>query len=276
MPQDQNSGGFYLALFKKNVDYVVEEVIDEKFEEDASVDNLDNLEDETENGNEINEITEEKPKEVSFKKPINPFSEPKLKLEKPNKYQTNSESKFIPLPTEIWMDLKTEFGFSDSFPSHLLYVPSEKYKAIYMVTPKIAEYLKNDYKSALKMVIFGTVMFQKSRAEAETPNNYRISQSGIHFLKPFMTKNVIHISFEELKFFLTCNGSVSHENISNEKSIDANKFLSLKRNSYCLVYKPSEANSDEELFMVSKMADSIVVMVPKEDVAGFKIKYNVK
>ena len=195
---------------------------------------------------------------------------------KTNTYQTNSETSFIPLPESFWVALKAEFGIDDSFPKEQLYVASERYKAIYYVTPKVAEYFKNDTRSALKLIIYGTVLFTKSRAEANTPNSYRISQNGVRYLRPHMTKNLITVSFEELKFFIQCNGSVSNETLLTTKLFEGERFTKLTKNSYCLVYKNDEPTADEELFMVSKMEHSIVIMVPKEDIAGFKIKYKIE
>lgn len=248
MPEDQNSGGFYLALLKKNGDLVIEENSNEMENEEIEKTLA-----------EQNEETENEPKK-----------------DKKSSYQVSDDVKCIPLPGNIWDDLKNEFGISDDFPKHLLFVPSEKYKAIYLITPQVANYLKNDTKSALKLIIFGSVMFQKTRNDSHSPNSYRISQSGIRFLRPFMNKNVVSVSLDEFKFFISCNGSVSSEGMKNEKSICGDKFIGLQKNSYCLSYQPSEEGSDEELFMVSKMPDSICIMVPKEDVAGYKIKYSIE
>ena len=263
MPQDQNSGGFYLALFRKseseNLKQEIETVEDIKEESEEANDELNELLG-------VEEIGESK---------IN-VKESEVKQKKKNNYHTNSETSFIPLPESLWLDLKAEFGINDQFPKHLLYVASERYKAIYYVTPKVANYFKNDTRSSLKLIIYGTVLFSKSRIEANTPNSYRISQSGIRYLKPHMTKNLISIDFEELKFFLRCNGSVSNEDLLKENSISGERFTKLSKNSYCLVYKNDAENFEEELFMVSKMEHSIVIMVPKEDIAGFKIKYKIE
>lgn len=282
MPQDQNSGGFYLALFRKNGDFDLPEVEDPVKDSSEEFEVIDEPLDEEISELPSGQIEVEPELELEQNKQIiktikNAFTEaiPKKK-EKINSYQTRQEAAFIPLPVEIWADLKKEFEIDDKFPSNLLYVQSDKCKAIYLVTQKIADYLKNDAKSAIKMIIYGTVLFQRSRAEANTPNNYRISQSGIQFLRPFMHKNIINVTFEELSYFVRCKGSVSCEEMLNEKSIDAIKFTKLPKNSYCLVYKSSGDSDDEELFMVSKMEHSICIMVPKEDVAGCKIKYSIE
>lgn len=272
MPQDQNSGGFYLALFRKGLAEVPVNLDVEPTKQEIEEAELEAAKIE-EGGDEV--LQEEKqvlPKEaISEPKNTNSQTQNSGKKDKKNSYQTTTDARYLPVPDHIWNEIKQDFGISDAFPRDLLCVGSEKNKTIYLLTPCVANYLKNDPKPSLKSVIFGTPVFQKSRAEANTPNSYRISQGGIRFVRPFMTKNLIHVSKEELSYFINCNGSVSNDEMFKQHSIDAKKFLSLPKNSYCLIYKP-EGQPDEELFMVSKMEHSVVVMAPKEDVLGFKIK----
>lgn len=272
MPQDQNSGGFYLALFRKGLADVPVNLDVEPTKQEIEEAELEAAKVE-EGGQE--ELQEEKPVSpqvtVSETQTANQQAPNTTKKDKKNSYQTTTDARYLPVPDPIWNEIKHDFGISDAFPRDLLCVGSEKNKTIYLLTPRVAHYLKNDPKPSLKAVIFGTPIFQKSRAEANTPNSYRISQGGIRFVRPFMTKNTIPVSKEELLFFLNCKGSVSNDEMLKEHSIDGKMFVSLPKNSYCLVYRP-EGQPDEELFMVSKMEHSVVVMAPKEDVHGFKIK----
>lgn len=255
MPEDQNSGGFYLALLRKKESAKEtvcseEEIAEEEIDEEVR---------------KLLDIGEEK--QVTTNGHVG-NSKPKK-----NSYQTSSETGFLPLPEPVWLEIKKDFGITDDFKKELLFVASEKCKNVHIVSPKIAEYFRNDTRSALKFINYGTVLFAKTRVEANTPNCYRISQSGIRYLRPFMKNNVISIDFDEFKYFLCCKCSVSHDDLFNTKEIDGTKFTKLSKNSYCLVYKGQSEESEEELLMISKMEHSIVVMVPKEDIAGFRIKY---
>lgn len=267
MPQDQNSGGFYLSLFRK-----APIATEAPLEIEPTKQEIEEAEKEALALEDGEELQEDKPKiEAPVSAPANANAHPKK--EKKNSYQVKSDTKFLPLPEVLWEEIKSDFGISAGFPRHLLHVGSEKNKTIYLVTEQVANYLKNDSKEAIKLIIFGTPIFQKSRAEANTPNSYRISQGGIRFVYPYMTKNVIKVTFDELKFFLNSPGSVSNDDLLKEPTIDGKKFADLPKNSYCLVYNSGNPGDDDELFMVSKMERSVATMVPKEDVAGLKIKF---
>lgn len=279
MPEDQNTGGFYIALIRKNKPTkfpVIEEAIDI--------------------AEPVNETNEEPIKEIEMETPADVLG---LKRDEPNEVPTDvletplqgdDEEKapkkgafrlihekdlvrYEPIPIDIWETIRGLYGISTEFPTHLLTVPNVISKKIYVVSESIADVLRNDTKKALNTVYFGTSVFVKNKMPTESPDPYRLSHDGIRYIYPFMTKNVVQITKKEFGYLVKKGQTIFHEELKENLPETCEKFFNLNGGSYCLVWK-EEGMEQEELVTIAKMKNSIVVMVPREDINGLRIKYD--
>jgi multisite-specific tRNA:(cytosine-C5)-methyltransferase len=70
----------------------------------------------------------------------------------------------------------------------------------------LREYLAADHREQLKVVAAGVKIFErqehKDPATGPPPCDYRLTQDGLHMMLPFVTKQIVHPTLEELKLIL--------------------------------------------------------------------------
>ena len=79
-------------------------------------------------------------------------------------------------------------------------------KRLYMLSDGLREYLAADHREQLKVVAAGVKIFErqehKDPATGPPPCDYRLTQDGLHMMLPFVTKQIVHPTLEELKLIL--------------------------------------------------------------------------
>jgi len=286
MPEDQNTGGFYVALIRKNKPTkfpIIEEPIDV-----AENENETNEEEIRETEEEIKEVEQDIPADVLGLKRNEPSEVPSDVIEpafqggdeekapKKGTFRLIHEKELVryePIPKDIWATIRELYGIGEAFPTHLLTVPSIIGKKIYVVSESIADVLRNDTKKALNTVYFGTSVFVKNKMPTESPDPYRLSHDGIRYIYPFMTKKVVPITKKEFSYLVKKGQTIFHEELKENLPDTYEKFFNLSGGSYCLVWQ-EDGMEQEELVTIAKMTNSIVVMVPREDINGLRIKYD--
>jgi len=103
---------------------------------------------------------------------------------------------------EALKQLKTEFGIKDDFPISQLFSRSEKSPIMYFVSPGVKELFVNDKQDRLLVINMGIKMFIKHHVtDSKCP--YRLSQEGMPWLFPYITKRIITITEKDFDILLT-------------------------------------------------------------------------
>jgi len=152
-PHDQNTGGFFIGLFKKRSG-IVREVVVEGDVEDVPVENP------------------EKPKK---KRKI-------LDVEQPL---------YVPLEShEDKENIASVFGI-EAHPMELLLTPLTKnFKNLFFVSPEAKEFLDKEETKKLKILNVGVCAFTKNKhGPSKAVSKYRPHQNALPFISKFITKN---------------------------------------------------------------------------------------
>ena len=258
MPHDNNSGGFYLAVFrkKKYVHFWNDEAKEKNEQDNDSKDAM----------------VEEKPESEFIKEekePENKEAEEKIEFKQSTHKLCKSKDLAVTNDVEpsVIEVIKKEYGLLDNFPSHLLIVTAEPSKKIQMISQKIKNTLKTDTKKNLKYIYLGTTVFVRNKSGNDF---WRLSQNGIHLIKPFMTKNKVEIDKNLFLFIIRNNQSFKFDDIKDDVAEWKDKLQALDEGSYCLIYKNG---TEEEYLIINRMKFSIGIMVAKEDLEGLRVKY---
>lgn len=299
-PQDQNSGGFYIALLKKHTDspslhfpvgeYQPKIKNHTKVETDQTqqIDQPNNVEAEvkeieevtpTEETELVQEVKDEKVEKEETE--VIAIEESEELKEKPD--QANKKPKFLGkaeqvsferLPKDIALKLAEEYGLSEDFPLHLLAKQSESGSKVYFLNQNLTSMLDSDIKKALIKVFFGTAVFSKALRDDKT-EFLRICHQGVHIIEPFMTKNKFMVSLEDLIWILKQGSHCNFPNLRERLPGVAEQLEKGRSGSYLLVHEHPEKKW-REIITVQKMKASIAIMVPKEDIEGLKLKYSIE
>ena len=242
MPHDNNSGGFYVALIKKNAHVqLATEQPEHKSKEEVTEENkiIEKVEAEVEPG--FKQATHKLAKEQDLAV-VNTIEQP------------------------IIDNLKKEYGLTDDFPFDQLIMSSNPSKRIQLISKNLKKLIDSDVKKLINYVYLGTSVFVRNKTGEDF---WRLSQNGIHLVKPYMTKKIVDINVEFFKYLIQIPQSLPFNNFEKRFEAERKTLEALENGCYCFCYKEYE----EELLSVIKMPYSIVLMVSKEDVAGLKMKY---
>lgn len=191
--------------------------------------------------------------------------------------------------------IKNYYGLREDFPFHQLATHSDKTKKINFISQGAYNYLKNDMKHQVKVITAGVKLFNLTRnnLKDERDCKYRLSQDGIAYALPYMTKRIFTCGEKFFKHLLT-EGVVMFENIPkiNEANGEVNDLYNQLKSSYqgCVVLMYSKVNLTEKDFedqakvkencievlccFLSKAAVSS--QISKEFMHMFSIKYNLQ
>lgn len=79
-------------------------------------------------------------------------------------------------------------------------------KRIYALTDGLREYLAADHKEQLKVIAAGLKVFERQEHKEATAGggqcDFRLVQDGLHVMLPFVTKQIIHPTLDELRLIL--------------------------------------------------------------------------
>ena len=105
----------------------------------------------------------------------------------------------------------------------------------------------------------------------------RLAQNSVKYLLPFLGKRKLDIT-ESQFLYLIAKIQVVYFKEMREDGVHkefVEKIENLEKGSYCFVYSLQDLQGEfnKEPIMVSLMTNSLVIMVPKEDLEGLRLKY---
>ncbi|KAL2635588.1 hypothetical protein R1flu_007067 [Riccia fluitans] len=250
LPHDQNSGGFFIAVFQKvapfkvhpkvkeqknekrqrnqfkeesagtkdePADSVKEVFVNSKYAASGTVKDIE-MEDQKEAGG-TDEVMEAATEEVEE---LNGRSEKASGESRERRFQQQGKWKGVDpvlfLEDEhVIQSLITYYGIKDSFPlrGHLVTRSEDvtRLKRIYYVSTSASEVIKLNFRAGqhLKMSSAGLKIFERQTAK-ETIEHcaFRIASEGLPVLLPHMTKQIVHITKADFKLMLTANAVPFH------------------------------------------------------------------
>jgi len=254
MPHDQNTGGFFVALFKKNSNvlftnppvskptpFKAKEMEEKAIEEGSKI-----VEE---------EIVQEK----------GTYQGDGIIMNQKNNYISFADNQ-----KEDWEKIVEYFGITSNFPSDQLFIHDKGERTVIFVNKTIADFLSYDTKQEVNRVNLGIRLFEKSRMKTVTDVNYRLTQSGIETLFPFITKRRFEVTQEELMFM------ANHQNFTfdtiEEKHVNVKKIKEEIPLGFFVCRCEIEKGVFEYL-VGQKMKASLVILADKEHIDGMRIKY---
>lgn len=256
MPHDQNTGGFFVALFKKNsnVQFTGPNTNEHKNEEaePEMIEEVLDLDQEE-------EMVEEKDANQVFHG------------EGVTKDLKNNYISFTKSHPEDWEMLTKYYGF-ENFPEDHLFIHENGERTVSIVNNAVKNILNFDReKKEINQVNLGIKAFEKSKTKDHyDETKYRLTQTATEMLWPFMTKRKFEITQEELLF---------QANFKNAKLDDVDKkYINLRKVidevQYGFFVVRCEISKGVYEFMAGqRMKHSLVVLADKDHVEGMKIKY---
>ncbi|XP_067130671.1 RNA cytosine-C(5)-methyltransferase NSUN2 [Centruroides vittatus] len=182
LPHHQNTGGFFIAVFKKVKEFLpwesqIKEIVSHK-----------------------NNDIEEKLSDVIETKDESDKSPPRKK----KKIWGYKEDPYIFFKDEgiIWPNIR-DFYKLDSFPYKQLLsrCAGERKKNLYFVSEAAKNIVQNNI-DFVKIINTGVRVFCRSDNK-DAKCNFRLSQEGVPIILPFMEGRILHISLEDLILLLT-------------------------------------------------------------------------
>ena len=242
LPHDNNSGGFYFALIKKN-GYV-------HFWEDKAEANV--------------------PKPNTIENPERAVKFEDIKEKRPKSTYRLAKTKDLAViktvAPDIIEELRDQYGLNDSFPFDQLITIAEQGKRLQLISKRIKGFIDANTKNLINFVNVGTSVFVRNKSGGDF---WRLSQDGIRLVRPYMSKNIIQISKEFFLYLIGHPQSLPFSGFSDNFAKEKQEMEKLDIGCYCFCYRDSE----EELLCVVKMKQSLVMFVSKEDIEGLKMKY---
>ncbi len=288
LPHDQNTGGFYIALFKKLKPIVLLKAAGVKEKTMIS-----------EEKNEKIEVNEENEMKIEESLTANPLDLMAFKLiEKLNKEEAIGEAQenteigpkgkkaasFQPAKKSakiLWKTLENEeyewireyYGISSDFPKdQLIYLVESGPKKILLISEGIRKILEYDSKQVLNKVNLGSKAFARNK-EGFSKNfcRYRICQDSIGALFPFISKRKLACSLEDFKFILS-KKNFRHEEVPNENLRKCLKEI--PEGSFVLYMEGKKGDKmPMDILVCQNFTKTVSIMCSKELYGSFYIKY---
>lgn len=152
-----------------------------------------------------------------------------------------------------------------------LYVSTDGYNRVFLVSDGIKEFLKIDIKHSLKRINLGIKAFQKCRNKQNGDKIvYRISQEGLHALFPLFSKRKLRIS-QATFLYLTFNTNIKLESLPSDNA-ELRSIASDTSLGYHILYVEHDGIVLEMCTML-KFTSSIYFMASDDMITGLRIKY---
>eukprot|EP00826_Nyctotherus_ovalis_P049280 TRINITY_DN5937_c0_g1_i9.p1 TRINITY_DN5937_c0_g1~~TRINITY_DN5937_c0_g1_i9.p1 ORF type:complete len:720 (-),score=207.82 TRINITY_DN5937_c0_g1_i9:108-2267(-) len=243
LPHDQNTNGFFMAIFKKH---------DELSESKKPV-----------------EAPEQKQAQATIKPTVNTEEQEVPKLIKAGQFTRidpkDPESEYI----------QVFFGL-ESFPMHLLYAINGNMKTVILVTEAVNEFLelvaKQHSKDKINITNMGVKCFERCKSKYQgSACLFRILQGAAKYLLPYMAKRTVKCSLELFKLLLE-KASVQLESILEEDTREAIKKLDI--GCFLLYVEVEDSNGVmvKEPIVVHKADKHINILANKQDIISLKIQ----
>lgn len=171
-------------------------------------------------------------------------------------------------------ELRVEYGLGEDFPMHLVVKPAAQSRRLYLVSQGVYDLLRLDARNSLAKVGFGTTVFARAKRD-DGEEFFRLSHSGARLLVPHLASNKHPIDRSLFLWLLALAGPTGFVALAAQSPELAARLQAARSSSHLLVYLDA-AGGFEELLTIFKLQHSVAMMVPREDLAGLRLKYKVE
>ena len=247
LPQDMNTGGFFVALLKKvkplskgaaermvmlakesrgaveaeahlMKDGLVEKKEEEEDEEKKSCDNDVSIP-ESPATEEVALISmdNKSANDTDKSNAANQQRAPKGKYNKDKKNNDLGMEDFIPIDPTVWPPIVEEFGLSSTFPKDQFMIrASGEAKILYFITKSIKnELIDIGLQNRVTVINSGLKGFERCSIQTKDAKiHYRLAQEGVHYIVPHMTKRIFVVSMDDFHCCLKTGGYIPFDNFS--------------------------------------------------------------
>ncbi|CAJ1956580.1 unnamed protein product [Cylindrotheca closterium] len=294
LPQDMNTGGFFVALLKKvapmssrarKAFQQLENDLEEKTELPEREDGPKPKRAKVEQVAVANENDAKDCQEVSATSDCNqpPLNSENRSSATPgnvkkhylsdkdgNKHPSLGRDDFIPLSKEIFEPLKEYYGLSsDSFDANqYMGRACGDSKVLYFITKTIRKLIDDGLQTRLTVVTSGVKGFVRNNKECDV--GFRVSQEGVHFVAPHMTKRKVGVDLEDFEKCLQTE-TILLETFSDEF---ASEVRSLSMGSFVVYLNGFEDDYIKKFVVVMWRCrgDAVNCLVNKAELNGMKSK----
>ncbi|DAZ94792.1 TPA: hypothetical protein N0F65_002405, partial [Lagenidium giganteum] len=219
VPQDANTGGFFICLFKKVAPTPVEEPVktraERRSERAEAKKDATPAADGAENAAEGEESTEatDAPAAEADGAAARPIEEDKSenkpqRKSRRDRFLPKGEEPYIALAESQWEELKQCYDMADDFPRHQLLTRSEESKSLTFVTQSItAELLAEMREKRVKVVYAGLKIFERNLT-SDGKKVYRMCHCGVHICLPYVRTRVFQITAKDLQTLVESQGEL--------------------------------------------------------------------
>ena len=300
MPQDMNTGGFFVALFKKvaplnkrtrkkfealQKDIKTTATVPKKRSDFKDTDHVENGEPKLKKTKVEDSVVEKGAKNVdmngdakshhenqnsntSITAKQNPADD---EMKDGRKNKTIGNDNFLPVPDDVFGPLKEFYGLDDEgFESSNYMIRScGDGKVLYFVTKTIKSLLiDGGIQEKVTVINSGLKGFQRNNKDCEV--GYRVSQEGVHFVAPHMKKRKISSNLKDFEMCLS-GQSVQIKDFTEEF---ATKVRELAVGSFVVMLEGYENDYIKKLIVVMWRcrSDTVNYLVCQTEIDGIKSK----
>jgi 16S rRNA C967 or C1407 C5-methylase (RsmB/RsmF family) len=173
---------------------------------------------------------------------------------------------FIPLDETMWPPIIEEFGLGPNFPKEQYMArASGEAKVLYFIAKSVKEQLiDHGIQNRVTVINSGLKAFERCSI-AENRNKYRISQEAIQFVLPYMTKRRLIISADD--FYKCCAKGFMEFGVFSQKFQD--EIAKLASGSFVVSLEGHENDLGKKMFLVMwKRSNALECFVSKVEMDG--------
>jgi hypothetical protein len=177
---------------------------------------------------------------------------------------------FIPLDESIWPPILDQFGLGPDFPKEQYMArASGEAKVLYFISKSIKEELiDRGIQNRVTVINSGLKAFERCSIQ-DARAKYRISQEGVQFVVPHMTKRLLVVSAED--FYKCVSGGFIEFNIFSEEF--RGKIDEMDTGSFVVALEGHDHDLGKKMFLVMwKRKNALECFVAKVEMDGIKSK----
>jgi 16S rRNA C967 or C1407 C5-methylase (RsmB/RsmF family) len=271
LPHDLNTGGFFVALFKKvaplsarakkKASEIAEQIDKKKFQPEGI--------DESDQGKDDEDSVENKPKKMKVDE-SNGGKEETLAQKSKNKFGFNKSESFVAVEEDVIPPIVDYYGMSETFGKNQLMTRAHGgSKLLYFITDSVKRNLiDRGVQDRLQVISSGLRAFQAQ--DRDGCREYRPCQESIHFIGPHMTKRKLIIDYED---FVNCIKE-GFTQISTFSGNVAKQMRELTPGSFVVALKGYENDIQKKFYLVMHRArgDHVQCLIARPELEGIEAK----
>ena len=246
LPQDENTGGFFVATIMK-----LQEVVSIDGDDNSEIDLNATQENIVKDGGDTGTDTQSK---VVREKSVD----------------------YFPWDADLYNHMKDIYGIDQAHASNKNFCvrkdkkqddgPKNDAKTIYYIPTNVKNMLEGDRQNRLKIVTAGVKVFERKNF-GNNDTQYRLLQEGVYFLSSFLSKRKISAHLEDFCNLLIAQGSISINSLQQQTQ---DQLLDISRGTVVFFYKHLH-NDFEYIFQITCWKDkTLSVMCNKVESARIK------